>query len=200
MSPAAADVAPPALLRLHVVEGPQAGKQLEKKGLALRVGRTTKSPFYLKDPAISEQHAEVAWQEGSWRLRDLGSTNGTTVNGKALAGEPSDWLALKDGDLIKFGTETVVRVEIAAVTSDSVTVEEFVTAECTQLEQRIRCAATQDLCVLTCWMLAIQQRGEQSALSVLFACAVCESVRPQSASAGHDCCCCCCCIMPRSQM
>ena len=134
----------PALLRLHVVEGPQAGKQLEKRGMSLRVGRTTRSALYIKDPAISEQHAEVAWHEGMWCLRDLGSTNGTTLNGAALAGEPSDFVALKDGDLVKFGTDTLVRVELAAAHSDAVTVEEFVLAQCAQLEQRIRwaCAGT----------------------------------------------------------
>jgi hypothetical protein len=138
MSQTATEV--PAALRLHVLEGPQAGKQLEKKGLSLRVGRTTKSALYIKDPAISEQHGEVVWCEGSWQLRDLGSTNGTSVNGGALAGEPSDWVQLKDGDLVKFGTETVVRVEVAAAASDAMTVEEYVMAECTQLEQRIRWA------------------------------------------------------------
>lgn len=131
----------PALLRLVVTEGPQSGKTLEKRGASLRVGRTTKSPFYIKDPAISEQHAELAWREGAWCLRDLGSTNGTAVNGKALAGEPSDWLALKDGDVVKFGTDTLVRVEVAAVPSASLTVEEYVLAEASQLEQRIRWVA-----------------------------------------------------------
>lgn len=137
---AAAAEEQPALLRLHVQEGPQAGKVLEKKGAtSLRVGRTTRSPFYIKDSAISEAHAEVAWRDGAWHLRDLGSTNGTSVNGKALEGEPSDWVALKDGDLLKFGTSTMAQVELsAALSADAVTVEQFVLAECAKLEQRIR--------------------------------------------------------------
>ena len=128
----------PALLRLHLVEGPQSGKQLEKKGSSLRVGRTTKSPFYIKDASISEAHAELVWQGGAWQLRDLGSTNGTTLNGKQLVGEPSEFVALKDGDLIKFGADTLARVELAAAASEERTVEEFVLQECGQLEQRIR--------------------------------------------------------------
>lgn len=128
----------PALLRLHMLEGPQTGKQLENRGASLRVGRTTKSALYIKDPTISEQHAEVVWQQGAWQLRDLGSTNGTVLNGKALAGEPLAFVALKDGDLIKFGTDTLARVEIVAVPSDSVIVEEFVLSGCAQLEQRLR--------------------------------------------------------------
>ena len=143
----AQDAEAPALLRLHIVEGPQAGKQLEKKGTSLRVGRTTKSPFYIKDASISEAHAEVAWRDGAWHLCDLGSTNGTAVNGRALEGEPSDFVALKHGDLVKFGTATVVRIEIAAVPSDSLTVEQFVLAECSQLEQCIRCVLVCSACM-----------------------------------------------------
>ena len=81
-----------------------------------------------------------ARRDGAWQLRDVGSTNGTTLNGRALVGEPSDFVALKDGDLVRFGTETVARVELAAAPSEAITVEEFVQAECVQLEQRIRCA------------------------------------------------------------
>ena len=129
--------APPPLLRLVVTEGPQAGKALDSsKGTSLRVGRTAKSALYIKDPTISEAHAEVAWREGAWRVRDLGSSNGTALNGRAL--EEGAWEALKDGDTLKLGTDTLARVEVAAVASDELTVEQFVLAECAQLEQRIR--------------------------------------------------------------
>lgn len=142
---AAAGAEQPALLRLHVQEGPQAGKTLEKKGAtSMRVGRTARSPFYIKDPAVSEAHAEVAWRDGAWHLRDLGSTNGTTVNGRAVEGDPSDWVPLKDGDLVKFGTDSLARIEIApAVALEELTVEQFVLGECAQLEQRIRARAEQ---------------------------------------------------------
>ena len=131
--------AQPPLLRLVVTEGPQAGKELDsKKGTSLRVGRTAKSALYIKDPTISEAHAEVAWREGAWALRDLGSSNGTALNGRDL--EEGAWAPLKDGDVLRLGTTTVARVEVAAVASDQLTVEQFVLAECAQLEQRIRCA------------------------------------------------------------
>ena len=129
----------PPLLRLVVTEWPQKGKELDsKKGTSLRVGRTAKSALYIKDPAISEAHAEVAWREGAWSLRDVGSSNGTALNGREL--EEGAWAPLKDGDLLRLGTTTVARVEVAAVASEQLTVEEFVLAECAQLEQRIRCA------------------------------------------------------------
>jgi hypothetical protein len=146
MAQAASEV--PSLLRLHLVEGPQSGKQLEKKGTTLRVGRTTKSSLYIKDPSISEAHAQLVWEGGAWQLRDLGSTNGTALNGKQLVGEPSEFVALKDGDLIKFGTNTLARVEVAAPPCDEQTVEEFVLQECGQLEQRIRCVCGKIKCGL----------------------------------------------------
>jgi pSer/pThr/pTyr-binding forkhead associated (FHA) protein len=64
---------------------------------------------------VVEPFFQVAWREGAWCLRDLGSTNGSAVNGKTLSGEPSDWVALKDGDLVKLGTETVVRGLASAI-------------------------------------------------------------------------------------
>lgn len=132
--------AQPPLLRLAVTEGPQVGKALDsKKGTSLRVGRTAKSALYIKDPTISEAHAEVAWRDGAWAIRDLGSSNGTALNGRDL--EESAWAPLKDGDVLRLGTTTVARVEVAAVASEQLTVEEFVLAECSQLEQRIRWVA-----------------------------------------------------------
>lgn len=136
--------AQPPLLRLVLTEGPQAGKELDsKKGTSLRVGRTAKSALYIKDPTISEAHAEVAWRDGAWSIRDLGSSNGTALNGRDL--EEGAWAPLKDGDVLRLGTTTVARVEVAAVASEQLTVEEFVLAECSQLEQRIRWVAGRGL-------------------------------------------------------
>lgn len=134
------DPQPPALLRLVVTEGPQAGKELDsRKGTTLRIGRTAKSALYIKDGTISEAHAEVVWQEGAWRLRDLGSSNGTALNGRALP--EGEWAALKDGDVLKLGSDTLARIEVATVAApDTLTVEEYVLVECAQLEARIRCA------------------------------------------------------------
>ena len=48
------------------------------------MGRTRKSTLHIKDPAVSEWHAEVRWELGSWMLTDVGSSNGTEVNGARL--------------------------------------------------------------------------------------------------------------------
>ena len=54
----------------------------------------------------SSRHSEVVAREGARVLRDLGSTNGTHVDGLAIAGER----VLADGDLVRIG-ETELRYE-----------------------------------------------------------------------------------------
>ena len=48
------------------------------------------------DPYVSRHHAEIIELEGGWGVRDLGSTNGTKVNGVALAGSEVKPLGLDD--------------------------------------------------------------------------------------------------------
>jgi hypothetical protein len=63
------------------------------------IGRLSTNDVVLSDSNVSRRHAELRNDGGSWVLVDLGSTNGTVVNGK-LAKEHR----LTDGDRITFGT------------------------------------------------------------------------------------------------
>jgi len=63
----------------------------------IRVGRRTKNEIVLDDPGISRFHLEFAWSEGGFFARELGSRNGTEVNGQLL----NDTLQLQIGDCIK---------------------------------------------------------------------------------------------------
>lgn len=54
--------------------------------------------------SISRRHADVSRKGGSWRIRDLGSTLGTLVNGQPLGASP---LELAEGDAITFGEVTL---------------------------------------------------------------------------------------------
>jgi pSer/pThr/pTyr-binding forkhead associated (FHA) protein len=60
----------------------------------------------LNDQNVSRQHAEIAPARGAYVVRDLGSTNGTMVNGTRIGGEQR----LSDGDILSFGS-TYVRFE-----------------------------------------------------------------------------------------
>ena len=67
------------------------------------IGRLSTNDVVLSDPNVSRRHAELRRDGNRWRLADLGSTNGTVVNGK-LSREHD----LKDGDKITFGKTELV--------------------------------------------------------------------------------------------
>jgi EAL domain-containing protein (putative c-di-GMP-specific phosphodiesterase class I) len=64
------------------------------------IGRRTSCSLQLPCRSVSSAHAEFVDQGGTALLRDLGSTNGTYVNGKRVAGE----IEVASGDLIQFAT------------------------------------------------------------------------------------------------
>lgn len=71
----------------------------------LRIGRHEAAELCLNDASVSRQHAEVCLTERGWRIRDLGSTNGTYLNGAKLSWEQ---LPLKVRDLLAIGEFTLV--------------------------------------------------------------------------------------------
>ncbi|AKZ58838.1 hypothetical protein SAM23877_5793 [Streptomyces ambofaciens ATCC 23877] len=68
-------------------------------GHPLRIGRDPASGLRLTHETVSRVHAELSRQGGMWVLRDLSSTNGTTVNGRRVIGAA----VVREGDLIGFG-------------------------------------------------------------------------------------------------
>ena len=67
------------------------------------IGRLSTNDVVLSDPNVSRRHAELRRDAGRWVLVDLGSTNGTVVNGKLSREHP-----LKDGDKLTFGKTELV--------------------------------------------------------------------------------------------
>lgn len=68
----------------------------------IRIGRQADNDLVVVDPGVSRHHAEVINESGTCTLHDLGSTNGTYVNG-AVASEH----VLRDGDRISLGSTVV---------------------------------------------------------------------------------------------
>jgi len=64
----------------------------------ITIGRLSDNDIELDDISVSSHHAELTLNDGDYQLKDLGSTNGTKVNGT----RGTDW-ALQDGDIIIFG-------------------------------------------------------------------------------------------------
>lgn len=68
-------------------------------GGTLRIGRGVDCGLRLEHPSISRAHAEIAFSDGAWRLRDLGSKNGSFVDGihvREAALAQACWLRLGD--------------------------------------------------------------------------------------------------------
>lgn len=84
--------------RLVIREGPGVGRDHVLGVGACVLGRDPGSDFVLDDELASRRHAQVVGRGGGWVLEDLGSTNGTLVNGKRVKRAP-----LADGDTIRVG-------------------------------------------------------------------------------------------------
>lgn len=67
------------------------------------IGRSRQSDVVVDDPNVSRQHAEIRPRGGSWVLTDLGSTNGSVLNGRRIDGPE----VLKPGDQIEIGTSSM---------------------------------------------------------------------------------------------
>ena len=68
------------------------------------LGRESHNTITIPDINVSRNHAEITLSpQGMWIITDLGSTNGTYVNGRAIASQP-----LNEGDHISVGTTDLV--------------------------------------------------------------------------------------------
>jgi hypothetical protein len=83
------------------------GRRLVVGSAGATMGRSRQCDVTVDDPNVSRQHAEVRPRGGSWVLSDLGSTNGSRLNGHRVEGSE----VLKPGDEIELGT-TVLRFEL----------------------------------------------------------------------------------------
>lgn len=87
----------PTHFRLRMIKGMPVNGVYSIVGKA-RVGRSEENEVFLLDPSVSRAHAVVELDGGAATVRDLGSTNGTFVNGERIEAHP-----LRDGDELTFG-------------------------------------------------------------------------------------------------
>lgn len=83
---------------LVVIEGPGAGNEHPVAAPRLVIGRGPAAGLVLPDEEISLQHLALEFTGDGFRAVDLGSTNGTRVNGRAIESE-----ALSHGDRLELG-------------------------------------------------------------------------------------------------
>lgn len=73
---------------------------------AVTFGRTGDNTFpFAGNPNISRNHALIEFRDGAYHLLDLGSSNGTTVNGQRVDGD----VELNDGDYVTLGNSVIVQ-------------------------------------------------------------------------------------------
>lgn len=84
---------------LLCVDGEALGAARKLRAEPLTIGRAPTSKIRLVDDAVSREHARVFTEGGTTFVEDLGSANGTFLNGSRVVGRA----ALKDGDKIQIG-------------------------------------------------------------------------------------------------
>src|SRR5512136_1921007 len=92
--------------------GPTPGATYSLEGDQLVIGRDSSSNIAINDAEVSRKHARLNFQGGKYVIEDLGSTNGTFVNGQRLASA----VVLKSGDVVSLGEQIVLMYE--ALSSD----------------------------------------------------------------------------------
>ncbi len=80
------------------VRGPHAGTELQLPDAAISLGRDDTAGFPLNDDSVSRHHAEIRRTATGWLITDLGSANGTLVNGQECGQR-----LLVQGDTVEIG-------------------------------------------------------------------------------------------------
>ena len=101
-TPPSAEAAPLASLLFR--SGDFKGKRLPIKVPVANIGRGDYNDVVISDASVSTMHAKLQRREAIWILTDLGSTNGTFVEGERISGEA----ALTPGTTLKFGDITAL--------------------------------------------------------------------------------------------
>lgn len=91
--------------RVPTIKRVLTGEQVRITESVFRIGRKDDGMDYVvsHNPAISKKHAEVLVRDGKYYVRDVGSKNGTYVNGRMLSKNKE--IEISNGDLLKLANE-----------------------------------------------------------------------------------------------
>ena len=111
--------------QLTMRSGPTPGKIYPLDQEEVRLGRDLTSDISVSDPEVSRSHARFLMREGNVFVEDLGSTNGTFLNGARIS-TPQQ---LRSGDVLTFGETIVMVFEKDAPVPDATMVSSHVHTE-----------------------------------------------------------------------
>ena len=89
---------------LTIKSGPKAGRVIDLTDRELVIGRIDPAELVIDDSEVSRRHARLNCREDRYFIEDLGSVNGTILNGEKITGKHM----LTDGDEIRIGTQVVL--------------------------------------------------------------------------------------------
>lgn len=109
-------VSPPAApanaAKLVCTAGPKAGTEFPLSDDAVVIGRAVDATLSIPDTSVSRRHVQLTRVPGGWSAADLGSGNGTQVNGETIEGE----VRLHNGDVITIGDTELSFVDVENAT------------------------------------------------------------------------------------
>lgn len=89
--------------RLQITGGPLGGTTMRLTATSIIIGRAAGSSLVLDDDYVSGRHARFYQHEGRWFVEDLGSTNGTLLNGQPV----TNHVEVTIGSQVKIGSTTI---------------------------------------------------------------------------------------------
>ena len=104
--------------RLVMRSGPTPGKEFPLEKEDLTIGRDLSNDIVISDPEMSRRHARMTLQNNTYVLEDLGSTNGTSVNGQRLISP----YTLRPGETVGFGEHNALVYELVQADEDATVV------------------------------------------------------------------------------
>lgn len=84
--------------QLTIAQGKEAGREFAFEQPSVVIGRSSECDIVLYDPGVSRRHARIFSEGASFFVEDLGSSNGTQVNGQQVKKQQ-----LEDGDAVTLG-------------------------------------------------------------------------------------------------
>ncbi len=103
--------------QLVMQTGPTPGKIFPLEQDVITIGREADNAIVVNDAEVSRKHVQFVFQDGKFTITDLGSTNGTFVNGQRLVGQR----VLEPGEFISLGEQISFLFEAALVVDPNAT-------------------------------------------------------------------------------